>query len=61
MLFNNSSAIEFPQFAHILTPNYNGFFAKKQIHCPEDSNHPEFGGQPGCIFIVGIDFRLFLG
>jgi len=31
MLFNNSSAIEFPQFAHILTAYYIGFFPEKQI------------------------------
>jgi hypothetical protein len=42
MLFNNSSAIEFPQFAHILTPHYSGFFAGKQIHGPAGPN-PSLG------------------
>jgi hypothetical protein len=40
MLFNNSSAIEFPQFAHILTANYKGFFTKKQIHGQNGPNPP---------------------
>jgi hypothetical protein len=31
MLFNNSSAIEFPQFSHFRIVHCNGFLSKMQI------------------------------